>query len=405
MSAIKKAVLYSSLIVLITGISLYSEKRTEEAIALKGALIHPVTGPPVENATILIEEGKILAIGKNVNVPPGAKVFDVRGKSIIPGLIDTHSHLGIFIANDVNEKPQPIGPENRAIDAVHIDIPVWDEAVKGGVTTVVTGPGSGERMGGQSVTIKTFGKDLEKRILKESGELKMAVNGVNLSHIPTIHANFLKAREYLEKWEKYEAEGKKGPPPPRDLAMEALAKALKGEEVVRVHIMWANDMMSFLKLKDEFGFELQFIHGPEAWKVADEIAKRDVPVICMPIGLSINVSESLLKGIVTLHEAGVKLAMHSDHPMCPQKWFRLNACMAIRYGLPKEEALKTITINPAQIAKIDDRVGSLEEGKDADLVVLNGPWYEITSAVDLVLVDGVVAYDRQQDNKLATEGL
>jgi imidazolonepropionase-like amidohydrolase len=404
MSIIKKVVLFSSLIVVVTGLSLHSGNQTE-TVALKGALVHPVTGPPVENATILIEDGKISAIGQNVTIPLKAKVLEVKGKSIIPGLIDVHSHLGIFVANDVNEKPQPIGPENRAIDAIHIDIPDWDEAVKGGVTTVVTGPGSGERMGGQSVTIKTFGKDLEKRILKESGELKMAVNGVNLSHIPTIHANFLKAREYLEKWKKYEAEGKKGPPPPRDLAMEALAKALKGEEVVRVHIMWANDMMSFLKLKDEFGFELQFIHGPEAWKVADEIAKRDVPVICMPIGLSVNVSESLLKGIVTLHEAGVKLAMHSDHPLCPQKWFRLNACMAIRYGLPKEEALKTITINPAQIAKIDDRMGSIEEGKDADLVVLNGPWYEVTSAVDMVLVDGVVAYDRQQDNKLAEEGL
>ncbi|MFC2165307.1 amidohydrolase family protein [Acidobacteriota bacterium] len=404
MSIIKKVVLFSFVIALLTAMSLFSVNPTE-AIALKGALVHTVAGPPIENATILIEDGKIVAIGQNVSIPTGAKIIDATGKSIIPGLIDNHSHMGAYVPNDLNEMPQPIGPENRAIDALHMSTPDWDEAVKGGVTTIVTGPGSGERMGGQSVTIKTFGKDLETRILKESGELKMAINGINLSHIPTIHSNFLKAREYLEKWKKYESGDKKGPPPPRDLAMEALAKALKGEEVVRVHIMWANDIMSFLKLKDEFGFELQFIHAPEAWKVADEIAKRNVPVICMPIELAINVPESLLRGIVTLHKAGVKLAMHSDHPVSPQKWFRINASMAIRYGLPKEEALKAVTINPAEMAKVDDRVGSIAKGKDADLIVLDGPWYEATTPVDLVFVDGVIAYDRQQDKKLSEEDL
>jgi imidazolonepropionase-like amidohydrolase len=404
MNTIKKVVLFSSVLALVTGLSLSSGNQSE-AIALKGALVHTVTGPLVENATILIEDGKITAIGQNVSIPSGVKIVDVTGKVIIPGLIDTHSHMGAYVPNDLNEMPEPIGPENRAIDALHMGTPDWDEAVKGGVTTIVTGPGSGERMGGQSVTIKTFGKNLEKRVLKESGELKMAINGVNLSHIPTIHANFLKAKEYMEKWDKYESGDKKTPPPPRDLAMEALAKALKGEEVVRVHIMWANDIMSFLKLKDEFGFELQFIHAPEAWKVADEIAKRNVPVICMPIELAINVPESLLRGIVTLHKAGVKLAMHSDHPVSPEKWFRINASMAIRYGLPKDAALKAVTINPAEMAKVDDRVGSIAEGKDADLVVLDGPWYEATTPVDMVFVDGVLAYDRQQDEKLAEEGL
>jgi imidazolonepropionase-like amidohydrolase len=404
MSTAKKVTFFAFVIALMAGFSLYSGNQSE-AIVLKGALVHTVARPPVENAMILIEDGKIAAVGPNVSIPPGAKVIDVTGKSIIPGLIDNHSHMGAYVPNDLNEFPQPIGPENRAIDALHMSTPDWDEAVMGGVTTIVTGPGSGERMGGQSVTIKTFGKDLEKRILKESGELKMAINGVNLSHIPTIHSNFLKAKEYLEKWEKYESGDKKEPPPTRDLAMEALAKALKGEEVVRVHIMWANDIMSFLKLKDEFGFELQFIHAPEAWKVADEIAKRNVPVICMPIELAINVPESLLRGIVTMHKAGVKLAMHSDHPVSPQKWFRINASMAIRYGLPREEALKTVTINPAEMAKIADRVGSIEKGKDADLVVLGGPWYEATSPVDMVFVDGVLAYDRQQDEQMAKEGL
>jgi imidazolonepropionase-like amidohydrolase len=106
-----------------------------------------------------------------------------------------------------------------------------------------------------------------------------------------------------------------------------------------------------------------------------------------------------------MHKAGVKLAMHSDHPVSPQKWFRINASMAIRYGLPKEEALKAVTINPAEMAKVDDRVGSIAKGKDADLIVLDGPWYEATTPVDMVFVDGVLAYDRQQDKKMTEEGL
>ncbi len=389
---------FTMFIFLVSGLGL-GLSGEEDTFALKGALVHPVTSASIEGATILVKKGKIVALGKDISLPEGIRVVDVRGKEIIPGLVDPHSHIGVFAANDANELPQPIGPENRALDALHLDLPDWMEAVKGGVTTVVTGPGSGERMGGQSVTIKTFGKDLEKRILKESGELKMAVNGVNLSHIPTIQANFLKAREYLKKWERYEAEADKASPPERDLSLEALAKVLKGEEVLRVHVIWANDIISFLKMKDEFGFELQFIHAPEAWKVAEEIAKRKVGVICMPIILSINLPEDLLKGIVTLQRSGVKIAMHSDYPVAPEKWFRLNASLAIRYGLEKEEALKAITINPAEMAKVDTRVGSIEVGKDADLVVLNGPWYEISSTVEKVFVDGILAYDSLREEE------
>jgi len=368
-------------------------------LALKGATVYPASGPKIENAVVLIEGGKFAAVGPGIEIPFGAQVIDVSGKVIIPGLIDIHSHLGFF-DSDINEFPQPIGPENRALDALYLDSPDWAEAVKGGVVTLVTGPGSGERIGGQSITIKTYGADLAKRILKEAGEVKMALNARNLSHIQAIRTTLLKAREYMETWARYEAGDKKDPPPKRDLGLEALVKVLKGEERIRCHAHFANDMLSFLKLKDEFGFGLTFEHSTEAFKIADEIAKRGVGCVCLPLVMRIPLNEDLMRGNAILGEAGVKIAFHTDHPVIQEKWLRLCALISMRYGLSEEAALKAMTINPAELAMVSRRVGSIERGKDADLVVLNGPWQELSSRVDLVYVDGVLAYDRAKDEMI-----
>ncbi len=368
----------------------------QPALALKGATVYPASGPKIENGVVLIEKGKISAVGPGIPIPAGAQIIDVSGKIIIPGLIDIHSHLGFF-DSDINEFPQPIGPENRALDALYLDSPDWAEAVKGGVVTLVTGPGSGERIGGQSITIKTYGADLAKRILKEAGEVKMALNARNLSHIQAIRTTLLKAREYMETWDRYEAGDKKEPPPKRDLGLEALVKVLKGEERIRCHAHFANDMLSFLKLKDEFGFGLTFEHSTEAFKIAAEIAKRGVGCVCLPLVMRIPLNEDLMRGNAILGKAGVKIAFHTDHPVTQEKWLRLCALISMRYGLSEEAALKAMTINPAELAMVSRRVGSIERGKDADLVVLNGPWQELSSRVDLVYVDGVLAYDRAKE--------
>lgn len=369
----------------------------QESFILKGARIHTAAGPVIENGMILVENGKISRIGREFRTPSGVKVINVSGKVVTPGLIDEHSHLGTYDFGDVNEFTEPIGPEHRALDALHIEVRDWYDAAMNGVTTIITGPGSGERMGGQSITIKTFGEDLDKRILKESRELKMAVNARNMSHIPKIRSTFYKAKEYMEKWDKYESGDKTGPPPKRDLRLESIVPVLKGEEMVRCHIHFANDMITFLKLKDEFGFDLTFIHSSEAYKVADEIAKRNVPVICLPLGTRIGISEDMMFGHKVLYDAGVMISLHTDHPVVHQKLLRINAGMAIKYGIPEDYALKMVTINPAVSSRIDDRVGSIETGKDADLVVYDGTWYEPGSRVEMVFVDGVLAYDRSKE--------
>ena len=366
----------------------------DTSFALRGARVHTGAGPPIENGIIVVEGGKITGVGVGIAIPNGLPVIELDGKIVIPGLIDEHSHLGVYDFGDANEFTEPIGPEHRALDALHLEVRDWYDAAKAGVTTIITGPGSGERMGGQSITIKTFGAELEKRILKESRELKMAVNGRNMSHIPRIRSMFLDAQEYVAKLEEYETGDQEGPPPRRDLRLEALVPVLKGEEIVRCHIHYANDIISFLKLKDEFGFDLTFIHSSEAYKVADEIARRGVPVITLPLGTRIGISEDMLYGIARLNEVGVMVSLHTDHPVVYQKLLRVNAGMVIKYGMPEEEALKTVTINPAISSRIDDRVGSIEVGKDADLVVLDSVWFEPSTRVEMVFVDGVRAYDR-----------
>lgn len=369
------------------------------SVALKGAMVHTAVGPPIENAVILVENGKITAVGPGITIPAGMPVVDVAGKVITPGLVDIHSHIGVWCNTDCNEGAMPLGPENRAIDTLHFDDPLWTEAVEGGTTTVLTTPGSGERIGGQSVTLKTFGADLKKRILNEAGEIKMAVNGRNLSHLADIRKSLLKVREYMDAWDRYEAGGRKGTPPKRDLGKEALAKALRHEVPIRIHIYNANDQMAFLKIKDEFGFDAQFIHSVESYKIADELAKRGVGCIVLPLGLRYSISDHQMRGNYLLYKAGVKIAFHSDHPNILQGTFRWCASINIHYGMPEDVALKACTIFPAEMAKVNDRVGSIEKGKDADLVVYNGPWYEWSTRVDMVFVDGVLAYDRAKDTK------
>ena len=401
MRAFPSAAAVLSLLPALAG-AVQGQGRPEGSFALKGALVHTAAGAPIPNAVIVVEKGRIAAVGRDVVIPAGLEVLDLTGKVVIPGMIDAYSRIGTPFAGDGAEPSASSGPENRAIDGLRLDVPDWTESVRSGITTVIVGPGAGPRFGGQSATLKTFGLDLRTRVLKGSGEPVLSANAANPSHFPALRAQLLKARDHRER-AKAGGGGDKGRAPDRNLGLEALSGALDGGEAVRAHVQWAHDILALLELKDEFGLDLLLVDAPEAWKVAGELARRGVGVLCTPMVLGINLTEDALDGLAVLRAAGVRLAMRSDHPASPQKWFRLNGAMAVRHGLSGEEALAAMTIDPARMARIDQRVGSLEPGKDADLVVLNGTWYEPAARIEMVFVDGVRAFDRERDELPAAE--
>jgi len=377
-----------------------------DAILVRGGTIHTATGAPINNGSVLIQAGKIVAVGTNVSAPAGARIIDATGKTVIPGMVDNHSHIGAK-STDLNDSPMLIGPQHRFLDALDWNDPDFQDAVEGGVTTIVTGPGSGENVSGMAVVIKTFGTDYTKRMLLEKGWMKFAMGPKGRSRYPatamgvaaSLRQYLIKTQEYMAAQKKWEDDGKKGNPPARDLGYEAMADVLTKKTYVRAHVHAATDIMTLLRLKDEFGFDLTLHHSTEAYKVAQEVAKRGVTAVVLPLGDRIGLSDDAMAGPYQLWKAGVKIAMHTDAPVISQKWLRLCAALAMRYGIPDEEALKMVTSNAAEIARVSDRVGTIATGKDADLVIFNGPWYEPKSRIDFVIGDGQVIYDRTKEGK------
>ena len=371
-------------------------------VALVGARIHTAAGPAIENGTIVFSGGVITAVGADLSPPTGAEVVDVSGMVVMPGMLDNHSHIGAD-SRDLNEFPTRFGPQHRIRDVLSPDDAFWKDAVKGGVTTVITGPGSGEVSSGQAIVVKTWGPSIEERIVKERGGLKIAMGRKRPNESPTtsmavtalLRAKFIEAQEYQARWDAWEEGGREGPAPPRDLAMEAVVRVLTGEDRIRAHVHQAHDILAIIRLSQEFDFALAIHHATEAYKVADDIAEAGIDVVGMPLFTRIAVSDEVMATGTLMNEKGVRFTFHTDDPVVGSKWQRGNAGLGIRYGMTEQDALEAVTINPAAIAGVEDRVGSLEVGKDADIIVLNGTWYEVSTLVTHVYVDGLLAYDRE----------
>jgi len=385
----------------------------------------------IEEGILLIDGGKILEIGKKLPIPRGAEIIDAKGKFIIPGMIDAHCHTGLSAdgvgeeESDGNEKTDPVTPHLRAIDAIHPEDMAFKDLREAGVTTINTGPGSANIIGGQTAVIKTSGRTIDEMLLLAPCAMKMALGenpkkiygdqkkfpSTRMGNAAVLREWFTKAQDYLEKWERYErklaeyrANKNDGEEPElleKDLRLEALGWVLKGEIAVHLHAHRADDILTGIRIADEFSIKkLVLVHATEGYKIADILVERKISCLVGPIFYSRRKYE--LRGMypknpAVLSKAGVKIAIQTDQ-MSAVKYILFDAALAVREGMNEKEALKAITIYPAQILGIADRVGSLEKGKDADIVIMSGYPLDIKgSKVERVLIEGKEVYTRETE--------
>lgn len=365
---------------------------------------------------ILIDNGVIAAVGPNLPCPEDTEITDATGKTVMPGMIDTHTHLGIFEegsmneGDDTNEMTGPITPELRALDAVN----PYDEGIKdarlNGITTIVTGPGSGNVIGGQSLVMKTWGTVIDDMVIREPSGLKAAFGenpkrvyseqkkspSTRMATAALFRKAFYEAREYMEQTKNSEAENKENSKDQaesqqKDFRKDILVKALNKEIPVRAHAHRADDILTAIRIAREFDLDLSIEHCTEGHKMAEVLKRYNIPVVIGPnisARLKIELKEASFETPRVLHEAGVKFAIMTDHPVIPIYTLPICAAMAVRAGLPYYEALKAITINAAEIIGIADRVGSLETGKDADIIICSGDILSLDSSIEHVFITG-----------------
>ncbi len=394
----------------------------ERPIAFVGAEVLPISAPPIPAGVVVVAGGKIAAVGPAAStpIPPDAERIDVAGRVIMPGLVDTHSHVGGGWGGDGSG---PIQPDVRILDSINVRDSGFRKCRAGGLTALNIMPGSGHLLSGQTVYVKLRSartiddvliRDASGRIL---GGMKMA-NGTNSQKdapfpgtrskaAALVRQKFLKAQDYRRKV----AEAKDDPAklPDRDLEMEGLIDVLEGRVIVHHHAHRADDIMTVLRLRDEFGFKVVLHHVSEAWKIADAIAKAggacSVIVVDSPGGKIEAMDMSLATGAV-LEQAGVPCAFHTDDPVTDSRLFLRTAALGVRAGMSREKALEALTLAGARMLDLDDRIGSLEAGKDADLVVLSGDPLSVRTKVLQTWVEGRKVFDRDdpEDRLFAVGG-
>ena len=384
---------------------------------INATILCPVNGL-IKSGTILFN-GKIKEVGKNVAVPSGTKTIDAAGKYVVPGMIDAHTHQGLFdgtigwAGSDGNEMTKPVTPEMRGIDSFNPFEPTLKEVLVGGVTSINTGPGSGNVISGEAFVIKPTGAvTVDDMIVKAPSGLKVAfgenpkrVHGsekrtpstrmgvASLLRKALVDAQNHKRelQAYLEKAEEAKKKGETPPnPPKRDLGLETLIKVLKREIPIHAHAHRADDIATVIRIAKEFEIDVILIHCTEGHKIPKVIAKSGFPAVVGPTLFWPSKPETRERGFrtaVELNKAGVKVALQTDS-LTPMSYFPLLPMNVIKEGMSREDALKCVTINPAEMLKIDDKVGSLEPGKDADIVIWSGDPFEFYSKVEQVFING-----------------
>ncbi|WP_431910587.1 amidohydrolase [Nonomuraea jabiensis] len=380
--------------------------------AITSGYVVPIDGDPIDGGTVLVQDGKIAAVGRDVTVPEGTPVVDAAGGWVLPGFVEAHGHLGVYeeaegwAGQDTNEMTDPNGARLRALDAINPADLAFADALSGGVTTAVIKPGSGNPIGGQTVAIKCWGRSVDEMLVKEPTSVKSAL-GENPKRVygdqkklpstrqgvaAVIRDAFMKAQDYKAKRAAAADEGK---PFDRDGTLEILVRVLDGELPWCQHTHRADDISTALRLADEFGYRLIINHGTDGHLLADTLADRDVPVIIGPLFTSrskVELRRRSLRNPGILARAGVRLAITTDHPVVPIHFLVHQATLAVKEGLDPAEALRSITLNPARIMGIDDRVGALSPGLDADVVIWSGDPLDVMSRALRVFVSGREVY-------------
>ncbi len=404
-----KIVFKTVLMLLLASAALFAQDRPH---VFEGAEIITITGETISNGVLVVENGVIAAVGASgeVSIPQNAERVDVTGKVIMPGIVDTHSHIG---EGDGGDRSAALHPDVRILDTIDPRSKTFRKAASGGVTSVNIMPGSGLLMSGQTVYVKTKPANTIEEMLivvdEETGiygGLKMA-NGTNplrADGTPGTRAKsaalarelFVKAQEYKAKVDA--ANGDTEQMPSRDLQMETLVEVLEGKRIVHNHTHRHDDILTAIRLAEEFGYRMVLQHVSEGWKVAEEIANSSV------IGSSIITLDSpggKMEAINLLNingreleKAGAPVAFHSDDPIVDSRFLIRSAAQAVREGMSREGALQALTIAGARMMDIEDRVGSLEPGKDADFLILSGDPFSVYTHVEQTWIEGEKIWDR-----------
>jgi imidazolonepropionase-like amidohydrolase len=392
--------------------------RTGNSIAITGGRVVPVEGDPIDGGTVLVVDGRIAAVGgPDLKPPSGADVIDAAGRWVLPGLVDAHTHLGAreegegWAGHDTNELTGPIQAHVRVLDAVNPADEGFRDAIAGGVLTAGITPGSGNPIGGQTVALHCWGRTVDDMVLRSPAGMKSALGenpkrvlgerrvnpSSRLGTAAAIRTALVDALNYLEKEkdQDHESSERVRQPQSRDLKHEALARVLRREIPWRQHCHRADDIATALRLAQEFGYDLVIDHGTEGYLIADKIAAAGVPVVTGPLITArskVELRNRTMANPGLLAAAGVTVAIATDHPVVPVHLLIVQAALAVREGLDRDTALRAVTINPARIMRVSDRIGSLAVGKDADMVLWSGDPFDVMSRVEAAYIAGCEVY-------------
>lgn len=380
-------------------------------LLIQNGHIKPMVGPELPNGCVLIgDDGKIQAVAPALEAPANATVIDAGGRLVTPGCVEAHCHIGLdneatgWEGWDYNEATDPITPQMRAIDSINPMDEAFGLALQGGVTSACTGPGSANVVGGTFVAIKLAGKRVDKMVIKNPLAMKCAfgenpkrVYGKSKDRSPmTRMGTAATLRELLFKTQRYLQDKEAGKNPAFDMKLEAMLPVIRKEIPLKAHAHRADDILTAIRIAREFNVDITLDHCTDGALIADELAEEGLPAFVGPTFGNKSKVELKNKSFTTpavLHEAGVPISIITDAPVIPLQYLPMCAGLAVNAGLDMDEAWKAITINPAKLTGIGDRVGSLEAGKDGDVVIWNAdPLTTVGAHAYMTIVDGKIVY-------------